>query len=50
MCRSYPSTPSDMRKIGGVGDTKLERYGEDFINEIRLYLDENPGYRGGHNL
>ncbi len=43
MCRSYPSTASDMRKISGVGDTKLERYGEDFVNEIRRYLDENPG-------
>ena len=43
MCRSYPSTASGMRKIGGVGDTKLERYGEDFISEIRRYLDENPG-------
>ncbi len=43
MCRSYPSTASGMRQIGGVGDTKLERYGEDFINEVRRYLDENPG-------
>jgi ATP-dependent DNA helicase RecQ len=32
-----------MRKISGVGDVKLERYGEDFIREIKLYLDENPG-------
>src|SRR5208283_765729 len=43
MCRSYPSTATGMRKIGGVGDTKLERYGEDFISEIRRYLDEKPG-------
>jgi ATP-dependent DNA helicase RecQ len=43
MCRSYPSTASGMRRIGGVGDTKLERYGEDLISEIRRYLDENPG-------
>jgi hypothetical protein len=32
-----------MKKIGGVGDTQLERYGEDFIAEIKRYLDENPG-------
>jgi ATP-dependent DNA helicase RecQ len=34
---------SDLRKISGVGDAKLERYGEDFIREIKRYLDENPG-------
>ncbi len=32
-----------MRKISGVGDAKLERYGKDFIQEIKLYHDENPG-------
>ena len=39
MCRLFPSTLSDMRKISGVGDAKLERYGEDFILEIRSYID-----------
>ncbi len=43
MCRYYPAALSDMRKISGVGDTKLERYGEDFIQEIKTYLNENPG-------
>jgi ATP-dependent DNA helicase RecQ len=43
MCRRFPSTLLDMRKISGVGDAKLERYSEDFIREIKLYLDENPG-------
>jgi ATP-dependent DNA helicase RecQ len=43
MCRRFPSTLSDMRKISGVGELKLERYGEDFIREIKIYLDENPG-------
>jgi ATP-dependent DNA helicase RecQ len=43
MCRRFPSTLSDMRKISGVGEVKLQRYGEDFIREIKLYLDENPG-------
>jgi superfamily II DNA helicase RecQ len=26
-----------MRKIPGVGDVKLERYGEEFLAEIRAY-------------
>jgi ATP-dependent DNA helicase RecQ len=42
MCRHFPSTSSDMRKITGVGDAKLERYGEDFIHEISKYLAESP--------
>lgn len=43
MCRRFPLTLSDMGKISGVGDIKLERYGGDFIREIKRYLDENPG-------
>jgi ATP-dependent DNA helicase RecQ len=43
MCRRFPLTLSDMRKISGVGDSKLERYGRDFVHEIGRYLDENPG-------
>jgi len=43
MCRRFPLTLSDMRKVSGVGDAKLERYGKDFIREIGRYLDEKPG-------
>ena len=42
MCRYYPATLPDMKKISGVGDTKLERYGTDFISVIKNYLDNNP--------
>ncbi|MBF0559594.1 MAG: DNA helicase RecQ [Nitrospirae bacterium] len=42
MCKYFPSTLSEMRKISGIGDVKLQRYGEDFVREINLYLDENP--------
>ncbi|TAN44768.1 MAG: DNA helicase RecQ [Nitrospirae bacterium] len=45
MCRLYPSTLSNMRQISGVGDVKLERYGEKFIHEIARYLTENPEVR-----
>jgi ATP-dependent DNA helicase RecQ len=37
MCRHFPKTASEMRQISGVGDVKLERYGEDFLEEIRSY-------------
>ncbi len=43
MCRYYPATFPEMRKISGVGNVKLERYGEVFVNEIMQYLKENPG-------
>jgi ATP-dependent DNA helicase RecQ len=37
MCRHFPKTAPEMRRISGVGDVKLERYGEDFLEEIRNY-------------
>jgi len=43
MSRRYPSTPVEMRGIHGVGDVKLERYGDDFVAEIRAYVKDNPG-------
>ena len=43
MCIYYPATLTDMKIISGIGDTKLERYGIDFTDEIKTYLDENPG-------
>jgi ATP-dependent DNA helicase RecQ len=35
MSRLFPKTLSEMRRIPGVGDVKLERYGEDFLEAIR---------------
>ncbi|MEW5744242.1 MAG: DNA helicase RecQ [Nitrospirota bacterium] len=43
MCRRFPTTESAMRTISGVGDAKLERYGDAFIAEIRRYVDEEKG-------
>ena len=43
MCRCYPITLTDMRKTSGVGDSKLKRYGDAFVSEIKRYLSENPG-------
>jgi len=38
MCDFKPTTHSDMRGISGVGEFKLENYGDSFINEIRSFL------------
>jgi ATP-dependent DNA helicase RecQ len=37
MCRHFPDTLSDMRGINGVGDVKLERYGEALVRAIKNY-------------
>jgi ATP-dependent DNA helicase RecQ len=42
MCRSFPAALPEMRRISGVGDAKLDRYGDAFIREIKKYLDEHP--------
>ena len=42
MCRRYPAALPEMAAITGVGNAKLERYGDEFIKEIKTYLEENP--------
>jgi ATP-dependent DNA helicase RecQ len=38
MCRRKPETKAAFREISGVGDAKLDRYGAEFVQEIREYL------------
>jgi ATP-dependent DNA helicase RecQ len=45
MCRNFPETLPEMRRIPGVGEQKLAQYGELFISRIRNYLEENPVVR-----
>jgi ATP-dependent DNA helicase RecQ len=40
ICRTFPLTLPELRKVSGVGDLKLQRYGEEFTREIRNYVDE----------
>jgi ATP-dependent DNA helicase RecQ len=42
MCRYFPVTAWELRRISGVGDTKLQRYGQYFLDEIRAYREKNP--------
>ena len=35
MARLRPQRLDDMRYISGVGEQKLRRYGQDFLNEIK---------------
>ena len=41
MATYLPQTDWEMRKISGVGDLKFDRYGADFLNEIRNYSVRN---------
>jgi ATP-dependent DNA helicase RecQ len=43
MCRHFPKTASEMGRISGMGDVKLERYGEAFLEEIRTYGEIEHG-------
>jgi len=41
MATYLPLTSPDMRQIAGVGDLKFDKYGIDFIQEIRTYCSKN---------
>lgn len=37
MCRKRPHDTAQMRAVSGVGQAKLQRYGQDFLAEIAAY-------------
>ncbi len=41
MATYLPQNDWEMRKISGVGDLKFDKYGADFLNEIRNYCTRN---------
>lgn len=41
MCRKRPTTVTEFLSVSGVGQQKLERYGEDFMSLIRRYQEEH---------
>lgn len=42
MCVKKPKTSEEFMQVSGVGENKLNRYGEIFINEIFAFSRENP--------
>ncbi|GAB1475633.1 hypothetical protein MASR2M70_04650 [Bacillota bacterium] len=38
MCNRLPKTEKEMLEVSGVGEIKLERYGDQFLNAISVYL------------
>src|SRR5213594_227522 len=41
MARNYPATPTEFRRIPGLGEQKLKDFAEPFLSEIRAYLTTN---------
>lgn len=44
MCAKLPKTNEEFLRVGGVGEYKLQKYGDDFIQAIRTFLEEHPNY------
>jgi ATP-dependent DNA helicase RecQ len=42
MARTYPTTPTEFRRIPGVGEQKLKDFAGPFLTEIKDYLAANP--------
>ena len=45
MCAKQPKTSEEFLQVSGVGEHKLEKYGLEFIQAIRVFLEENPEYQ-----
>ncbi len=41
MAAKKPTTESEMLSVAGVGQNKMQRYGDRFVEEIKRYLSEN---------
>ena len=41
MCLKYPITNQELSNINGVGEGKAKRYGQKFVDAIKLYVNEN---------
>ncbi|MBW8889980.1 MAG: DNA helicase RecQ [Fibrobacteres bacterium] len=46
MCRQMPMTLSALREIPGVGDNKRDKYGIEFVQEIRAYASKERDQNG----
>ncbi|MFJ5716130.1 DNA helicase RecQ [Neobacillus sp. NPDC093127] len=45
MCAKLPKTNEEFLQVSGVGEHKLQKYGLEFIQAIRTYLDAHPDYQ-----
>lgn len=45
MCARQPKTSEEFLQVSGVGEHKLQKYGLEFIQAIRTFLEANPDYQ-----
>ena len=43
MCAKHPENEEEMLGVSGVGENKLRKYGKRFLDEIAVFVKENPG-------
>lgn len=41
LCRKLPSTMDELLSVKGIGQTKRDKFGEDFLREIAVFQQEN---------
>ncbi|MBN2641447.1 MAG: DNA helicase RecQ [Victivallales bacterium] len=42
MARLYPQRRNEMLQVHGVGTAKMSQYGQEFIEEVKMYLEKHP--------
>jgi ATP-dependent DNA helicase RecQ len=45
MCAKCPQTDEDFLHVSGVGEHKLQKYGETFMDAITVFCGEHPDYK-----
>jgi len=45
MCAKQPKTNEEFLQVSGVGEHKLKKYGLEFIQSIRAFLEDHPDYQ-----
>lgn len=50
MALYFPDTPEKMAGISGVGEAKLEKYGDNFMTLIELYKHQHPEEAQEHSI
>lgn len=43
MCAKHPETEEEMLQVSGVGENRQRKYGKRFLDEIAVFVKENPG-------
>jgi ATP-dependent DNA helicase RecQ len=43
MCAQMPTNSFEFLRVSGVGKAKMEKYGEEFLEEIKAYQEKEPG-------